>query len=334
MTPGGFREHTGVNADEFPADLYTPDAVRAYLDTGVNSVPWDPYRLKLHLAQVRSLHAAIAATGGERVREVLASAASAISDDTGLCRRQYELDRREPDNGIFVKEYPRLSDDDCQLLDSYAHNRTTPIYEDYDGLIAIRKLLRDAVAEGRYPAIGSEARAALEEAERTIRGWLRTCDEKFRERDHDPYKTSDVMYVLGDADRSYLETVHWTRQPKDGDQGRYTELRSRLGRRNTEADMLETELGYDMSGRMVIHSANYYGSEVYVVEWPEGYPEERYPDTVYIIADDDHSAQRGGRPVYLVYPDGTYDLLPVPPDLITAVPPFKWGYGGTGPRSA
>jgi hypothetical protein len=334
LTPSEFLDRTGVDAEEFPADLYTPDAVRAYLESGVTKVPWDPFHLKRCLTEVSSLDAIIRPSDDERIGEVLTSAASALSWDTDLIRRRYteEQERIEPPIGPLVKEYPRLSDDDWLLLDGYRTKLKVHMSKDYQGLAAIRELLHDIGIAGEHPVIEGVALEALEHAERAVRGWLHTFDEEFKTRDHPPYQVSDVIYVLGEADRSYLETINpWAKHPRDGDERRYAELLARLGASATDTDTLETKLGYDPFGRMLVHAANYYGSEVYVVEWPQSLPEHSYPNSAYVVADDDHRANRGGRPVYVEYVDGTYDLLPVDPNLISTAPGFKWGYGGGAP---
>jgi hypothetical protein len=339
LAPGEFLDRAGVDAEEFPADLYTPEAVRAYLESGVTQVPWDPYHLKQLLTEVSSLDTIIRATDDERIREVLTVAASLVSSDTGLIRLHYadDQERNEPAIGPLVKEYPKLSDDDWLLLDDYRAKRKVPVTEDYEGLATIRELLHDIGIAGRHPVIDGVALEALERAERIVGGWLRIADEDFRNRERDrdrpPYRVSNVIYVLGEADRSYLETIRWTQQPRDGDERRHAELLARLGASATETDALAIRLGYDPFDRMLIISANYYGSEVYVVEWPQILSERGYPDSAYIVADDNHLANRGGRPAYVEYADGTYDLLPIDPDRLSSVPGFKWGYGGEGPSN-
>lgn len=337
MTPDGFRQETGVTPDEYEAGLYTADAVRAYLETGVTTVPWDPYDLSRCLAEVKSLHAIIAATGDERLRELLASAACTLSADTRNFQWEYAQARKMPAFGVLTREYPELSDDDWVLLDGYRERRQTSPAIDQEDLDAIRELLRDIKETGSQLGVHGVTLTALEHAEQIVTGWLMVADADFREgerrRETPAFQPSDVLYVAGEADRAYLETIHWIVEPEDDEQ-RYTKLLNRLSSGATKLETMRVRLGYDPFGRAIVHAGNYLGLEAYVVEWPQAIPAEPYPDTAVIVANNIYSGRGlGGRPAYISYENGTYDLLQKGFDSGGGIPGFTWGYDGTGPSN-
>jgi hypothetical protein len=157
-----------------------------------------------------------------------------------------------------------------------------------------------------------------------------TAAEQFARRNDPPHKPSGILYVAGEADLSYLQNVTWTAGVA---WGRYEMLMANARRRLPEQGLQDPTCGYDQFGRIVILAQEtYLRRPGYCVEWPSSLPEEPYPDDAYIVGDDVLDVtQLGERPLYIRYPSGALDLLPVIPDRIWEVPPFKWGYPGTGP---
>jgi hypothetical protein len=163
-----------------------------------------------------------------------------------------------------------------------------------------------------------------------------SLSEQFARRNDPPHNPSGILYVVGDADLSYLQNVEWS-PARVGWGGRYERLmaqaRRQLPRQLPEQGLQDTMWGYDQFGRIVILAQETYQRRPgYFVEWPSSLPEASYPDDAHIVGNDVLDvSQLGERPVYIRYPSGALDLLPVIPDRIWEVPPFKWGYPGTGP---
>lgn len=155
--------------------------------------------------------------------------------------------------------------------------------------------------------------------------------ERFARRDDPPHKPSGILCVVGEADVSYLDNVAWN----PGDVARvrrYEMLMAQARRQLHEQGLQDTIWGYDQFGRIVILAREAYrGRPGYFVEWPSSRPEAPYPDDAHIVGNDVMAEALGARPVYIRYPSGALDLLPVIPDRIWEVPPFKWGYPGGGP---
>lgn len=335
MSLDEFRHLTGVTPDEYEGELYTADIVRSYLQTGMTMVPWDPYLLARSLAEVKSLDAIITTMDDQRLRELLSAAAAALCSDSRAIQADYEYKREEPASGILARQYPELTDDDWALLDSYGKNRPAPWSEDFERLDAIRALLRDIKESGNPSNVHGVALAALERAERIITGWRKIMDDDFRERERQreapAFRVSDVLYVAGDADRAYLETIHWTTEPGCGKEQCYPDLVKRLSTDATRLEKMRIRQGRDPFGRAIVHAGDYYGLDAYVVEWPQEIPAEPYPDTAIIVANNIYSGRTlGGRPAYINYESGRCDLLPAA-DHLSGMPGFTWGYGGTGP---
>jgi len=165
---------------------------------------------------------------------------------------------------------------------------------------------------------------------------IRSLSERFASRDDPPHKPSGILYVVGEADRSYLQNVEWS--PARVTWGeRYETLmakaRRQLPSQRPEQGLQATMWGCDQYGRIVILAQQTYQRRPgYFVEWPSSLPEAPYPDDACIVGNDVLSERLGERPAYVRYPDGALDLLPVMPSRrIVGVPPFKWGYRGTGP---
>jgi hypothetical protein len=166
----------------------------------------------------------------------------------------------------------------------------------------------------------------------------RSLFEQFARRDDPPHRPSEVLFVVGEADRSYLETVvsnsyleaaAWN--PVRVVRHRYETLLAQARRQLREEDLRNTTWGYDQGGRIVILTGQTYERRpAYFVEWPSSLPEAPYPDGAYIVGNDVLRDRLGERPVYIRYPDGAFDLLPLIPGRIWQAPPFKWGYPGTG----
>lgn len=335
MSLNEFRHLTGVTPDEYEDDLYTADIVRSYLQTGVTMVPWDPNFLARSLAEVKSLDAIITTTGDQRLRELLSVAASTLCTDSRAIQADYAYKREKPAFGILARQYPKLADDDWVLLDSYSKNRPAPWSEDFEGLDAIREILRDIKETGNPSNVRGVALAALERAERIITGWRKIMDNDFRERERQreapAFRPSDVLYVAGDADRAYLETIHWTTEPACGKEQCYTDLVKTLSSDAMRLETMRIRKGCDPFGRAIVHAGNYFGLEAYVVEWPQEIPAEPYSDTEIIVANNIYGGRPlGGRPAYINYENGRCDLLPAT-DYRSGMPGFTWGYGGTGP---
>jgi hypothetical protein len=165
---------------------------------------------------------------------------------------------------------------------------------------------------------------------------ITSLSEQFARRNDPPHKPSEILYVAGDADLSYLQSVEWS-PARVGWGGRYEMLmaqaRRQLPRQLPEQGLQDTMWGCDQFGRIVILAQETYRRRpAYFVEWPSSLPEAPYPDDAHIVGNDVLDvSQLGARPVYIRYPSGALDLLPVIPDRIWVVPPFKWGYPGTGP---
>jgi hypothetical protein len=335
MSLDEFRHLAGVAPDEYEGDLYTADIVRSYLQTGMTMVPWDPYFLARSLAEVKSLDAIITTTGDQRLRELLSVAAATLRSDSRAIKVDYEHEREKPAFGILARQYPELTDDDWELLDSYGKNRPAPWSEDFEGLEAIRELLQDIKESGNPSNVCGVALAALERAERIITSWRKIMDDDFRERERQrevpAFRASDVLYVAGDADRAYLETIHWTAAPGCGEEQCYADLVKRLSADAMRLEAMRIRKGCDPFGRAIVHAGDYFGMEAYVVEWPQEILEEPYPDTAIIVANNIYSGRPlGGRPAYINYESGRCDLLPAA-DYRSGMPGFTWGYGGTGP---
>ena len=165
---------------------------------------------------------------------------------------------------------------------------------------------------------------------------IRSLSERFARRDDPPHKPSRILYVVGEADLSYLQNVEWS--PARVTWGERYEMlmakaRRQLPRRLLEQGLQDTMWGCDQFGRIVILAQETYQRRPgYFVEWPSSLPEAPYPDDARIVGNDVLSERLGERPVYIRYPNGALDLLPVMPSRrIVGVPPFKWGYRGTGP---
>ena len=337
-TPDGFRQETGVTPDEYEAGLYTADAVRAYVNTGVATVPWDPYNLRRCLAEVKSLDALIAATGDERLRELLTSATCILSGDTRLAESEYARARERPDSGVLARQYPELPDNDWALLDRYREMLDAWRSVGQDDLDAIRELLRGIKETGSQPGVRGVTLTALEHAERMATDYLIVVDADFRKRERcreiPAFLPSDVLYVAGQEDRAYLETIQWTAEPGDGDGQRYTNLLNKLGSDATKLETMRVRLGHDPFGRAIAHTEDYFGLEAYVVEWPCAISAVPFPNTAVIVANNIYSDRGfGGRPAYISHENGAYDLLPKGFDEGGGMPGFTWGYGGTGPSN-
>lgn len=112
------------------------------------------------------------------------------------------------------------------------------------------------------------------------------------------------------------------------------QVRPQLALQLPEQAPQNTVWGHDQFGRVVILARETYKERwAYFVEWPSSLPEAPYPDDAHIVGNDVLSERLGERPVYIEYPSGALDLLPVIPDRrLWLVPPFKWGHPGTGPN--
>jgi hypothetical protein len=353
MDQAAFEERIGRTVEVFPKDLYSSANIRKYLESGSQPITiiWDPYGLLDDLTAVRQIDQAMQAmkqaltarepvehdwpAPASRLLQLLQLAGTRLARDT----RGYELGYKnlideEPPTGPLRKQYPVLSEEDWELLDRYRRNpeyADRPWPADRDDLMAIRALLEDETVSKPHASITPETLDALSRAEKLITWWLRLTDNTFRVDDHPRYEPSGVLGVLGDADRTYLETVDW-RPLRTGDETRYERLVNgrrgipRLGDQPPGPELT----GYDPFGRLVIRVRS---GEAYLVEWPLVVPSERYPDEARIVACDDEQRTHatGARPVYVRLPDGTMDLLPADPMNIANAPPFKWGYAGGGP---
>jgi hypothetical protein len=167
-----------------------------------------------------------------------------------------------------------------------------------------------------------------------------SLSERFARRNDPPHNPSKVLYVVGEADRSYLQNVAWDPagvglggNPAGVAWERYEMLVAKARRQLPDQGLQDMMWGYDKFGRIVILAQETYRKRPgYFVEWPSSLPEAPYPDDAHIVGTDVLSEQLGERPVYIRYPSGALDLLPVMPSRrIVEVPPFKWGYRGTGP---
>lgn len=160
---------------------------------------------------------------------------------------------------------------------------------------------------------------------------MRSPAEQFARRDDPPHRPSGILFVFGEADLSYLQSVVW--DPADAAWGRYETLMAQARRQLPEQGPQNTMWGYDQFGRIVILARETYQRRpAYFVEWPSSLPEAPYPDDAHIVGNDVLSEVLGERPVYIRYPSGELDLPTVIPDRrLWLVPPFKWGYPGGGP---
>ena len=152
---------------------------------------------------------------------------------------------------------------------------------------------------------------------------MTSLSERFARRNDPPHKPSGIVYVVGEADVSYLENVAW--DPGGVAWGRYEMLMAQARHQLPEQGLQDTMRGYDPFGRIVISARETYQERPgYFVEWPSSRPEAPYPDDAHIVGNDVMSETLGERPVYIRYPSGALDLLPVIPDRPWEVPPFKW----------
>ena len=167
-----------------------------------------------------------------------------------------------------------------------------------------------------------------------------SLSEQFARRNDPPHNPSKILYVVGGTDRSYLENVAWDPadiglggNPAGADWERYEMLAAKARRQLPDQGLQDAMWGYDKFGRMVILAQETYRKRRgYFVEWPSSLPEAPYPDDACIVGNDVLSERLGERPAYIRYLSGALDLLPVMPSRrIVEVPPFKWGYRGTGP---
>jgi hypothetical protein len=164
--------------------------------------------------------------------------------------------------------------------------------------------------------------------------------EQFARRNDPPHQLSRILYVAGEADRSYLQNVAWDpagvglgRNPAGVAWKRYEMLTAKARGQSFGQGLQDAMWGYDQFGRMVILvQETYRGRPGYFVEWPSSLPEAPFPDDAHIVGNDVVDVtELGERPVYVRYPSGAIDLLPVIPGRIWEVPPFKWGYPGGSP---
>jgi len=256
----------------------------------------------------------------------------ALAELHAMAERRAREARETNQNASLRKQYPSLSTQDWELLDHYGSEDSefSVSWEKHrNNLLALRALLQDQEAHGpaRNPWVTPKVEEILRDAEARLTRWVRMADEHFAAHDHPQWVTSVLLEVRGNFDRDYLATVDW-RSLDPGDEKRFTVLAQQCtGYDDFRSEPLEQLTGYDPFGRLIIHSSS---AEFFVVEWPLIVPQPPYPDEARIVG---CGAKQGGeRPVYVLMPDGSMDLLPAYPSQSSQAPSFQWGYGGGGPN--
>ncbi|MGH8907258.1 MAG: hypothetical protein ACRD0K_12215 [Egibacteraceae bacterium] len=333
-----FEQLLGVRVDVFPAELYTSDCVRQYIDNGGRSttVSWDPIGLLKDLEGVRCLDEAIQTSEADPdLERLLRLGAFVLAWDSREREHRYTVEASQGGDGPadtpLRKRYPTPSEQDWALFDRYG---TDPaLSKDWGGhrddLCALRELLKADTSKQRHSAIEPEVRELLARAETRLTDQVHHADPHFQAYDHPPTAASYPIRV-GDVDRPYLATIKWeSRRPEDEARFEMLARQCIAWHPQFEGEPLDRLTGYDPYGRLVIRSPS--GSH-FVVEWPLVVPGQPYPNEARIVGC--AAELGGGRAVYVSLPDGSMDLLPADPDDEEdgiEYPSFQWGYGGGGP---